>query len=131
MNLLGRDYDDGIDIGPAVTYGNKDDSVDYPQITFRKSGGSEPVDGHDFGIRADVVYDLEIWDNRRNAHTIDEINEQVEILLDASFQKTPVIALDNGRCFWSDSLGEISIMYDPDTNSWFGLRRYRFVEARI
>lgn len=121
----------------AVHFGNKNTfrsasgAIAYPAITFRPSGGSpDGRFGAEGGAICSPIYDLEIWESDGRADTITNIAEQVEILLDRRRQVTPVPALSAGKLVWMEALTELLIQHDQAINAWFGLIRYRCVEAR-
>lgn len=130
--LLDFDYDhNGVNLGPAVMHGNTSPVRRGNAVTYRKSSGVETLDGHDFGVRADVIYDFEYWTDSSDVNVIHDIDRNVELLLDNSFRVSPVLYLSSGFCFWADALTEMSTDYDDRLNQWFGLRRFRIVEARV
>lgn len=137
-SLLGVDPDT---TEPAVHNGNKSKVVIYPAITFRESAGSS--DGR-FGLHGvgvdNPVYDFEFWSNTESATIISDIDKQVDILLDRRFQLDstgseiiPGIAVDNthGRIFHATTFVPLYEGYDHEMRASYGLKRYRFVEARF
>jgi hypothetical protein len=129
--LLGTDPDTAL---PAVHKGNKSNVVTYPAITFRSNAGAVNSHFATSGIAVDdVIYDLEIWSNTQSGTIIEQIYGCVERLLDGRFGISPALPVDNagGRIFWATAFVPITELYDRDLRAWFGLCRFRFVEARF
>lgn len=124
--LLGTDEG-----GAAILQGNVDRDVTFPQITFRPSGGTTTLDGHDLGRRVRSIYDMEYWESNGRPDIITDIDAQVEKLLDMRFRLVPVLPLNVGECFWSEAFTDLQMFYNETVNAWFGLRRWSVEEARV
>ena len=119
---------------PAVHKGNKSEVVVYPAITFRSNVGMVNPHFSTSGIAIDdTVYDMEIWENTQSGTIIEQIYSSVERLLDQRFGIAPALPVDNagGRIFYATAFVPITELYDTNIRAWFGLCRWRFVEARF
>jgi hypothetical protein len=112
-----------------VHYGAKAQAVALPAVTFRQNGGGTagPLGA---GVISGVIYDFEAWENGGSATLIADILEQVERLLDTRRGIAPPLSLVSGQCFNSEVMTECSVLFDTNQKAWYGLVRYRFVEAR-
>jgi len=128
--LLGTDPDTAL---PAVHKGNKSNVVVYPAITFRQNTGMVNTNFGTSGVAIDdPVYDVEIWDNTQRSNILTDIYGQMERLLDDRFG-APQLPVDNthGQVYHAQAFVPMAEIYDKDLRAWFGLCRFRFVEARF
>ena len=125
--LLATDADTGI---AAVYYGNKNDNaVVYPCVTYRPNAG--PIsrifqDGSGPAVD-EPGYDIEIWENTRNSNIIDQIADAVRALLDD--RKSAKALTNGGYCYSFTTLMTCQVLYDQNSNAWFGLLRFTAVEG--
>ncbi len=125
--LLGVDPEVNL---PAVHQGNKSAIVVYPAICFRESGGTPDNRwGSEVGGIRDVILDVDIWSDSAAGNVISDIHNLVDQLFNERRGIAPLLTLDSGRIKTMEALTDLAVIYDRDTNSWFGPSRYRFILA--
>lgn len=132
--LLGTDADTG---KPAIYFANKDTSSKpkdaqgtlLPVVTFRPSPGT--IDGRfaDGMAVENSLYDMEIWEYSGSSTLITDIGEALQILLDGR-RGAPVLPSASGQVFWAETFVPLAVLYDQNSNGWFGLVRWKFIEGR-
>lgn len=115
---------------PAIRYGAKGSSVDYPEITFREDGGVESLGGSDIAIIDQSIYRFELWETTRNATILPTMARCLERLLDRR-HGAPLLVLEQGTCKYHELFTRMSGPFpDTDINAFFGVLAFRFIEAR-
>ena len=125
--LLGVDPDTSL---PAVYQGNKSVALVYPAICFRESGGvpDNRWDTDVGGIRV-VILDMDLWSNSAAGNVISDIHNLLDQLLNERRGIAPPLTLTSGRVKNGEALTDLSVLYDRDTNAWYGYTRYQFILA--
>lgn len=124
---LAADRDTGT---PSFWYGNANQAVVYPCVTFRFSGGS-PDDRFSDGTISveDKFLDIDIWENEGVAATITDIDKLLLRLFDER-KDAPQLPLANGMLAVSFmAFTGLMTDYDEKRNAWFGMRRWKIIEV--
>lgn len=116
---------------PAVVFGNKARTSVFPCITFRPSGGGPAFETVEGASVSGVLYDFEFWEKGLSSDLLCNIADSVERLLNTRRGVAKPMRLANQhKLFDSVTLTEMTLLYDSQSNAWFGLQRYQFTEAR-
>jgi hypothetical protein len=114
---------------PSFWYGNANQAVVYPCVTFRVSGGSPDRRFADGVSVDDVIIDIDIWENAGVIATLTDIDALLRRVFDDQ-KDAPQLPLSNGHLAVSlEAFTGLITGHDAERNAWFGLRRYRLIEV--